>query len=185
MPHIYGSRIMLREYRREDLPWIRMWVNDPAIVQQLSDIFLYPHALDATEAYLEAILDGSGEARGFVIAELGSEQYIGQVNLDSIDWKNRVGKLGIVIGSQEYLGLGIGTEALQLFIRFAFHELNLNRIELEVYAGNERAIRCYAKCGFQEEGRLRQRYYKQGQYTDVIQMGLLKQEWEACNNNAN
>jgi len=179
MPHLYGPRIMLREYRREDLPWMRLWVNNPDIVCHLSDIFLYPHALESTEAYLESILDGSAESRGFVIAEQGSEDYIGQVNLDTIDWKNRVGRIGIVIGSAAHFGLGIGTEAMQLLIAFAFREMNLNRLELEVYDFNERAYRCYLRCGFREEGRLRQRQYKNGRYVDVIVMGLLRSDWES------
>jgi len=181
MPRLIGTNVMLREYRREDLPWVRQWVNDPDIVSHLSDIFLYPHANESTEAYLEAMVEGNTDSRGFVIADLASEAYIGQVNLDTIDWKNRVGKIGIVIGSPEYLGRGIGTEAMKLLIDFAFREMNLNRLELEVYDFNERAIRCYLNCGFIQEGRLRERQYKKGRYWDVIQMGLLKSDWKAGN----
>src|SRR4051794_36644621 len=108
MPRLNGDRIMLREYRRDDLPWIRQWVNDPDIVCHLSDIFLYPQAMEATEAYLDSVLEGSSDSRGFVIADLSTEAYIGQINLDSIDWKNRVGRIGIVIGSVEHMGYGYG-----------------------------------------------------------------------------
>ncbi|WEK55994.1 MAG: GNAT family protein [Candidatus Cohnella colombiensis] len=179
MPHLYGERIILREYRREDLPWIRQWVNDPAIVSTLSDIFLYPQGLDSTESYLEAMIEGDNDRKGFVIAERGSEDYLGQVNLDLIDWKNRTGRIGVVIGSSQHLGIGIGTEAMKVLIAFSFMEMNLNRLELEVYDFNERAYNCYVKSGFKEEGRLRQRYYRNGKYADVIMMGLLRSEWEA------
>lgn len=182
MPHIYGERIKLREFRKEDLPWIRLWVNNPEIVSNLSDIFLYPHSQQSTEDFLDSMLEGKPDVRGFVICELDSEQYIGSVNLDAIDWKNRVGTIGIVIGSPEYLGLGIGTEALKLLIAFSFRELNLNRLELQVYDFNERAVRSYLNCGFKEEGRLRQRCYKNGRYIDVIQMGLLRSDWATDGN---
>ncbi|QJD82656.1 GNAT family N-acetyltransferase [Cohnella herbarum] len=178
MPRLQGTLVMLREYRSEDLPWMRQWVNDREIVMHLSDIFLYPHALESTEAYLDAMLDGSSDSRGFVIADPVTEAYIGQVNLDSIDWKNRVGKIGIVIGSTENLGRGYGTEAMKLLIDFAFLEMNLNRLELEVYDFNERAIRSYLNCGFIQEGRQRERQYKNGKYSDVIQMGILKSDWK-------
>jgi RimJ/RimL family protein N-acetyltransferase len=181
MPRLRGTRIMLREYRRDDLPWIRQWVNDPDIVCHLSDIFLYPHPLESTETFLDSMLDGSSDSRGFVIADITDEAYIGQVNLDAIDWKNRVGRVGIVIGSTEYFGLGYGTEAMRLLIQFAFLEMNLNRLELDVYDFNERAIRCYLSCGFRQEGRLRERQYKNGRYVDVIQMGLLRSDWEEKN----
>jgi RimJ/RimL family protein N-acetyltransferase len=176
MPRLIGSRIMLREYRRDDLPWMRQWVNDPEIVDYLSDIFLYPHAMESTEAYMETMLAGNSDSRGFVIADKESEAYIGQVNLDSIDWKNRVGVIGIVIGSTEHMGYGYGTEAMKLLVSFAFRELNLNRLQLEVYDFNERAYRCYLSCGFKEEGRLRERHYKNGRYSDVIQMGILRSD---------
>lgn len=179
MPHLYGRTIKLREYRPEDVPWIRLWVNDPAITNHLSDIFLYPHTQRSTEQFVESMLENKEDGQGFVICDLVTEQYIGNVNLDAIDWKNRVGSVGIVIGSAEYQGLGIGTEAMRLLADFSFRELNLNRLELEVYDFNERAIRCYEKCGFVVEGRQRERYYKNGRYVDVVQMGLLKADWEA------
>jgi RimJ/RimL family protein N-acetyltransferase len=124
------------------------------------------------------MLDGSSDSRGFVIADPATEAYIGQVNLDSIDWKNRVGKIGIVIGSSDNFGRGYGTEAMRLLIDFAFLDMNLNRLELEVYDFNERAIQCYLNCGFVQEGRLREKLYKKGRYLDVIQMGLLKSDWK-------
>jgi RimJ/RimL family protein N-acetyltransferase len=178
MPRLHGTRIMLREYRRDDLPWMRQWVNDPDIVCYLSDIFLYPHTLESTEAFLDSMMEGNSDSQGFVIADLSDEAYIGQVNIDSIDWKNRVGSIGIVIGSTEYFGLGYGTEAMQLLVKFAFLEMNLNRLELSVFDFNERAIRSYLTCGFRQEGRQREKQYMNGRYLDVIQMGLLRSEWE-------
>lgn len=177
MPHLIGRKIRLREYRLEDLVPIRRWVNNPDVVRYLSDIFLFPHTLEDTEAYLRAKMEQSrDDNRGFVIADAATELFIGQINLDGIDWKNRYAKIGIVIGSPEHCGQGFGTEAMRLLIDFAFDELNLNRLELEVYDFNERARRCYASCGFKEEGRLRQRQFKDGRYADVILMGLLRSE---------
>jgi len=178
MPRLTGTLVTLREYRTEDMPWIRQWVNDPAIVEFLSDAFLYPQAERSTEAYLEEMVSGESDARGFVIADPATDAYLGQANLDSVDWKNRVGKIGIVIGSPDNMGRGYGTEALRLLVDFAFREMNLNRLELEVYEFNERAIRSYERCGFAHEGRLREKHYKRGRYWDVLQMGLLKKDWK-------
>ncbi|MBB6669277.1 GNAT family N-acetyltransferase [Cohnella nanjingensis] len=178
MPHIVGERVRLREYRPEDLVPIRGWVNDAEIVSNLSDIFLYPHTLESTQEFLIAMMDQKPDCRSFVIAEAATELYLGQIGLDAIDWKNRVGRIGIVIGSPDNFGRGYGTEAMKLLSAYAFSELNLNRLELEVYDFNARAIRSYLKCGFREEGRLRQKLYRHGRYADVVQMGLLREEWE-------
>jgi len=45
----------------------------------------------------------------------------------------------------------------------------------------ERAIRCYRRAGFREEGRLRQRVYRKGKYWDVLLMGILREEFERGN----
>lgn len=106
MARLIGDRIVLREYRREDLPYMRKWVNDIEITQYLSNIFLYPHTLNETENFLNNILQGASNFKGFVIAHKDTEEYIGQIDLIRIDWVNRVGTLGIVIGTKDNLSKG-------------------------------------------------------------------------------
>ena len=62
-------------------------------------------------------------------------------------------------------------------LRFAFEELNLHRVELEVYDFNPRAMRCYEKAGFRLEGTRRQAHFHQGAYHDVHLMGILRDEF--------
>lgn len=177
MPHIIGERIVLREYRQEDLPSIREWVNDPEITGTLSHIFTFPQSVYDSESFLKMMIEGRGnEIRGFVIAEKDTLDYMGQIDLIRIDWLNRSATLGIVIGRKDKLGQGYGREAIHLLKTFVFQSLNLNRLELEVYDYNERAYRCYISCGFKEEGRLRQKIFKNGKYHDVIVMSVLADE---------
>ncbi|OWA33667.1 GNAT family N-acetyltransferase [Saccharibacillus sp. O16] len=178
MPRVLGDRIMLREYRREDLPFIRAWVNDPDITNTLSDVFAYPHSEERTQSFLDSMLKGGGDLKSFVIADRRTEAYIGQIDLIRIDWKSRWSSIAIVIGDKKQHGKGYGSEALKLLQRFAFEELNLNRLQLEVYDYNVAGYRCYLKSGFCEEGRLRQRHYHQGRYCDLIEMGILRSEYE-------
>lgn len=171
-----GERIILREYRKEDYSYMRKWVNDFEITKNLSNVFLYPHSEDNTENFLNIMLDG--KMKGFVIAHKDTEAYIGQLDLINIDWVNRVGTIGIVIGTKENLSMGYGTEAIRLLEEYSFNKLNLNKLELDVRSFNERAIQCYMKCGFIIEGRIRENFYENGEYTDTIRMGILKREWE-------
>lgn len=177
LPRLIGKRIMLREYKKEDLPYLRKWVNDSDITQYLSHIFLYPHTHNNTEDFLNSMLEGKSNVKGFVIAHKGTEEYIGQIDLIKIDWINRVATLGIVIGTKDNLNKGYGSEAIKLIQEFAFNQLNLHKLDLEVRAYNERAIQCYKKCGFIEEGRIRENYFKDGKYTDTLFMGILKSEY--------
>ncbi|WP_270170282.1 GNAT family N-acetyltransferase [Paenibacillus sp. SYP-B4298] len=178
MPHLIGERIRLREYRREDLLSMRRWVNDPLITCHLSDTFLYPQTIQDTEAFIEGVIEGGDTHRGFIIAHRDTEDYIGQIDLFELDWKNRTAELGIVIGNRVNQGKGYGTEAVRLLIQFALHSMNLNRIQLEVNEDNGSAIRCYEKCGFAHEGRLRQRIYRNGRYHDLLIMAVLRDEYE-------
>ncbi|WP_410769357.1 GNAT family N-acetyltransferase [Fontibacillus sp. BL9] len=182
MPHITGKRITLREYRMEDLPHIRSWVNDEEIVGTLSEIFMFPQTHHNTESFLKSMVEGNTDTQGFIIAEKDTLDYIGQIDLHRLNWKNRSAILGIVIGRKEMLGQGYGQEAIGLLQRFAFETLNLNRLELEVYGFNERAYRCYLSCGFKEEGRARQKIFKQGKYHDVILMSILAEEYREMAN---
>lgn len=56
--------------------------------------------------------------------------------------------------------------------------MNLNNIKLDVISFNERAIKCYKKCGFKEYGRRRECVYINGKYYDIISMDILKREFE-------
>ncbi len=81
----------------------------------LADIFLPPHTLNFTENYLNSILENtSSNTANFIIALKETEEYIGQIDLLKIDWKNRVANIGIVIGRTDFLSKGYGYEAIKL-----------------------------------------------------------------------
>ena len=85
--------------------------------------------------------------------------------------------VGIMLGVRDQWGKGLGTDAMQTLVAWGFYTLNLNRVQLRVFADNERAIRSYQKVGFQIEGRLRQGNYANGAYRDVLYMGVLREDW--------
>lgn len=85
--------------------------------------------------------------------------------------------MAIGIGNTDYRGKGYGAEAVRLILRYAFYELNLNRVGLDVIEYNEQAIRTYEKAGFQLEGRVRSAVLRDGNSYDRIMMGMLYSEW--------
>ena len=115
---------------------------------------------------------------GFAIRTVDSERMIGTVGLDGIDWTAGNGWVGIGIGERDYWGKGYGTEAMQLLLNYAFGMLNMRRVTLDVFEYNERAYRSYCKCGFKEEGRMRQWMQRGGERYDLIFMGILREEWD-------
>ena len=125
--------------------------------------------------------DGDDKPRdrkfSFVIRTRAGNQLIGFTDLVIDNWPQRNGWIGIGIGPREYWGQGYGTDAMRILQRFAFTELNLERLTLNVFAYNERAQRSYLKAGFQVEGRQRERLRRGSRRHDMIFMGLLRDEW--------
>ncbi len=181
MPHLYGNKIMLREYRKEDLDQITAWVNDMETTKYLSDIFTWPQTVKNSEDFLEMRISGGRREAGFVIADRETQDYLGQADLMDINWINRCGTVGIVIADKKNRGRGIGTEALTLLCDYAFTQLGLHRVQLDVYGGNKSAMACYERVGFVKEGVKRQARFCLGEYMDVILMSVLKEEWEQRN----
>ena len=179
MPNYIGQNVMLREYRQDDFAAIRKWVNDQKTTEYLSAIFWFPQTERDTSDFLERVMRGAPNASHFIIANVTDESYIGQLDIFEINWKIRLGKLGMVIGSEAKRGKGYGSEALLLLLNYTFGVLGLERLELDVYAENKRAIRCYEKAGFVHEGVRRHAAMVGGRYADVVMMSVIKADWEA------
>ena len=170
---IQGQKTKLRAIEREDLPIFVRWFNDPEVRQYLA--MYMPMSMAEEEKWFERQLEDQ-DGRVFAI-ETEDGAHIGNIGLHSIDWKNRCAELGIAIGEKEYWGKGYGSDAIRTLLGFAFGEMNLHRVCLTAYAHNERAVRCYEKCGFRREGRLREARFSDGQYHDDLIMGILRKEF--------
>lgn len=84
------------------------------------------------------------------------------------------GDLGIGV-LPAFRGMGIGRRLLTATIDDSFNK-GIQRIELEVFASNERAMLLYRVAGFVEEGRKRRARFIDGEFDDFILMALLKQD---------
>ncbi len=166
---IHGTMVRLRAIERGDLPAFVRWLNDPDVIRYLQRY--WPLSLAEEERWFESKVQSASD-RLFAVQTLDGE-LIGSIGLHDLDWKERRATLGIVLGEKDFWGQGYGTDAITAVLRFAFDALNLHRVHLSVYAYNQRAIRCYEKCGFELEGRLRDSHYYDGQYHDELVMGIL------------
>jgi RimJ/RimL family protein N-acetyltransferase len=113
----------------------------------------------------------------FAIHTLEGDQLIGFIWLGAIDWNHGNGWVGIGLGERDYWGRGYGTDAMRVILCYAFTELNLHRVSLDVFSYNPRAIRSYEKAGFRYEGRIRNLISREGQRMDDVWMGILRDDW--------
>jgi RimJ/RimL family protein N-acetyltransferase len=110
----------------------------------------------------------------FAIRRAGHGAIIGFAILRNISSVHRSAELGIRIGEEADRGRGMGAQAGRQVLQFCWQALNLNRVQVSMLAGNERAVRLYTALGFEPEGRLRQAQFIDGHWQDVTVMGALR-----------
>lgn len=172
-----GKKVRLRAYRREDLPLALEYINEPEVKANLVIGIPLPLKPEEEEKWYESLSVAKPETFSFAIETLDEPRYIGGCGLNKIDWKNRVAQVGIFIGLELYRGQGYGTDAMKVLLKFIFDQMNMNKVRLEVFSFNARAIKSYQKCGFVKEGAMRQELFRDGQYHDIVAMGILRDEW--------
>lgn len=171
-----GKLVNLRALEASDLDRVFTWINDQEVIRYLAA--RYPISLSEEEQWLTN-RPPAGFANTMLAIDTKDGVHIGNCGLHDGQPENRKASLGILIGNKDYWSSGYGTDAIVTLLRFAFHQMNLNRVWLDVYEFNERAQACYKKCGFVGEGRLRQNIYQEGRYWDTITMGILRSEFDA------
>jgi RimJ/RimL family protein N-acetyltransferase len=132
--------------------WVR-WMADPQTTRYLYAPGDRPKGPFTTAAALDwgrRIL-ADPERIVFALLEPGSDRAIGDARL--MLRSRRRARFSIMIGEASARGRGLGREATELVCRFAFGQLALDRIELEVDPRNEPAIRTYLAVGFHHRRR--------------------------------
>jgi RimJ/RimL family protein N-acetyltransferase len=171
-----GKLVRLRPLEMADLDREHRWINDREVTRYLSA--RYPISRGEEEAWLREGTKSSFAEGAVLGIETNDGEHIGNLGLHTPDPDNRHAVLGIFIGEKQNWSGGYGTDAIITLLRFGFHQMALNRVSLHVFQFNERAIACYRKCGFVEEARLRDHYYGEGRYWDVLVMGILRPEFD-------
>ena len=110
-----------------------------------------------------------------------SSHIIGESVINEIDAETRSANFRIAIFNSKDCSHGIGSWAVQQTVDYAFSELHLHRLSLDVFSYNPRAKHVYKKAGFVQEGVLRDAAIDpaDGSYADDILMSILEDEWHS------
>lgn len=172
---IVGSKVFIRAVEKEDLERFQLWSND----FQLKELFDF--VIDFTnDESLVCDYVGNGDFGSniyFTIVEIDTKKPVGRCTLSDIDYVNKKCNCSLYIGDVASQNKGYGTEAMRLLMKYAFDDLNLNRIGTWVFDFNKGAIKCFKRCGMKVEGIMRDGVYRNGKYHDVYFMGVLKSEY--------
>jgi UDP-4-amino-4,6-dideoxy-N-acetyl-beta-L-altrosamine N-acetyltransferase len=104
---------------------------------------------------------------------------VGVVNLVDIDRQNLRCYWAFYIAAPSMRGKGIGSLVEFEVLRYVFEELGLHKLCGEVLDFNQPVLDLHATFGFVEEGRLRQHIRRGDTWHDMVQIGLLRDEWLA------
>lgn len=126
---------------------------------------------EQVRAHLER-LPGSDERADFAILD-DAGRYLGEVVLNDLDEDNRAMNYRIALAASSVRGRGYGTEAGRAVVEWAFADVGLHRISLDVYSFNPGAQRSYEKIGFRVEGVARDTLLWDGEWTDSVLMSIL------------
>ncbi len=177
-PFLSGEQIYLRRIERGDLEgdWFQ-WLNDGEVTRWMQH-GIFPNSAEAMEEfYRSTATSGTDCVLAIVLAE--GDRHVGNIGIHRIHPTFRSAEIGILIGDRSVWGRGIGTEAIRLVVAHAFRRMNLNRLYAGAVDENRGSIRAFEKAGFQREGVSRKAYWCEGEYRDVVNLGLLREEWLA------
>lgn len=103
-----------------------------------------------------------------------NHDHIGIVSLTRFNWINRNAESHWMLGDKAFWGNGYATEAVMQLLDFGFQERGLHRISCSILENNLASRKVAQKCGYQEEGILRDAIFKNGRFHNLIVMSILQ-----------
>lgn len=119
------------------------------------------------------------EASGrFVIEveESGDWRRAGVMGFDLQNKRNRIANLGGLAVHPDFRGRRLADDAARLLQRHLLLDLDLHRLQLEIYGFNQRAIEHAERSGFVREGVKRRAYWRHGEWVDGVLFGLVRED---------
>lgn len=157
----------------KDMPFLLDMINDPEM-ERLVVGWSFPNSSKHQIDWYNRVISDSKNLR-FAIEFEGN--FVGISTLVKIDWKNRTADHGIKLHQSAPKGVGIATDAVYATMKYAFEELQLNRLYGSILDYNIASQRLYAKCGWIKEGCFRKNVFKNNEYHDEWPMAILRDEY--------
>jgi RimJ/RimL family protein N-acetyltransferase len=152
----------------EHAPATAGWMDDPLIARGIG--LRREPSLESTRDWIRR---AHADPTIHPFAIFVGDDHVGNVVLDKLDRYLGTARLSIYVGTAEARGVGVAQQAIALARAHADEALDLHKLWLTVHTANAAAIAAYARCGFVEEGILRDEFLIDGVRTDILRMGLI------------
>lgn len=173
-----GERVYLRPMQKADAKVIAEWSRREDDTSWDNGRNLYTTiAVQRWIASLQA--DEPQEWVRFSVCLRETDEMIGALGLDGIDYRNRRAESESEIFRPEYRGGGYGSEAKHLLFDYAFNTLNLRSLQSWVFFPNTRSAAALRKQGYREAGRMHWLLQGEGHFGSFSTFDLLADEWRA------
>jgi RimJ/RimL family protein N-acetyltransferase len=180
--NIKGGKVLLRAIKKEDLPLLHKWSNDPEINYMLGGWHFPSSEVDQEKWFNSLSLTSNNQRFAIETEELG---LIGMANLVDINWKDRNAFHGMLLGDKDMRGKGYGVDTILTINKYAFEELGLMRMNGSIISFNEASIGVYTKkCGWKVEGVKKNHYFRKNQWWDQIVVGITRDDYDEFLKNA-
>ncbi|WP_271808466.1 UDP-4-amino-4,6-dideoxy-N-acetyl-beta-L-altrosamine N-acetyltransferase [Clostridium beijerinckii] len=164
--------LVLRKIKENDLENIMKWRMMPQVTKYMyTDPVLN---LDKQKAWFSEIQKSYKEL--YWIIEIDNTE-IGVLSINNIDNYNKRCTWAYYIGDTSFRGRGIATTLECNIYNYVFDVLNLNKLCCEVFEFNDKVINIHKKFGSEIEGIFRQHIYKNGEFHNIVCMGITKKIW--------
>lgn len=176
MNYWQGSRVKLRSIEPEDAEFFHQW-NQETDTQQFLDRIWFPSSRERQKQWTAKMATQSvDDDHFFFLIENREAVSVGMIHTRDGDRRNGHFTYSVAL-RQAHRRQGYAGEAIRMVLAYYFAELRYHKVTVEIFAFNTASIALHEKVGFQLEGRLRQMKYGGGRYFDVLQYGLLAEEF--------
>ncbi|MCU7930814.1 MAG: GNAT family N-acetyltransferase [Candidatus Thiodiazotropha sp. (ex Codakia rugifera)] len=172
------TRLLLRPIELSD----SLEIQKAAGAREIADTMIslpHPYPVGGVERYIalqQAERDAGGSVT-FTIKHKTEAWFCGLIEVRDIDRTHSQGELSFWLAIEAW-GRGYMSEAVQTVVQYGFESLDLNRLYAYHMLRNPASGRVLEKNGFKQEGLLRQRVRKWGQFEDVLLWAILQHEWQ-------
>jgi RimJ/RimL family protein N-acetyltransferase len=167
-----GERVELRTVEREDVEFVQRVQLDPGTRTHLG--FVHPKSKEQVETFYENTIAATNGDTNLLVCDDG--EALGAVDLFDVEHDHGTVAYWLAPDAR---GEGYATEGLSLLLDYAFDTRGLHHVVAEVFEFNDASRALVERLGFEQEGRLREHVFARGEYHDVVQYGLLAEEWNS------
>jgi RimJ/RimL family protein N-acetyltransferase len=170
-----GNLTHLVSLSNEHLALVSKWNFDPEVNEFFSGRF--PNNSQEQEIWLQNQLN-KADKKKLIIIENNTNTAIGMIGIMKIDHVNKNCEIGITIGEKSFWGKYHSYDALNISLKFLFHQLQMHCVYATVLSSNLRALKFFKKNNFENNGFLREAIFRNDKFENLQFLSLIKTDYK-------